>query len=92
MCKIPKNHRLPKLLKYEHIVKRIGEPVIFYILRLLSSRRFDRNNLTYTRNEPLRLRSGFFMHCAWPHVGPVQSHARLCCTRPDPDTVWIHGY
>ena len=32
------------------------------------------------------------MHCAGPHVGPVQSHARLCRTRPDPDSLWIHGH
>ena len=32
------------------------------------------------------------MHCARPHVGTVQSHARLCRTRPDPDPIWIHGH
>ena len=32
------------------------------------------------------------MHCARPHVGPVQSHARLCRTRPNPDPLWIHGH
>ena len=32
------------------------------------------------------------MHCAWPHVGQVQSHARLCRTRPDSDPIRIHGH
>jgi sulfate adenylyltransferase subunit 1 (EFTu-like GTPase family) len=32
------------------------------------------------------------MHCAWPHVGPVQSHARLCRTRPDSYPLRIHGH
>jgi len=32
------------------------------------------------------------MHCARPHMGPVQSHARLCHTRPDPNPIWIHGH
>ena len=53
---------------------------------LLSLR--ERN--TSARYNSLRLRSGFFMHCARPHVGSVQSHARLCRTRPDP--IWIHGH
>ena len=32
------------------------------------------------------------MYCAWPHVGSVQSHARLCRTRPNPDPLRIHGH
>ena len=32
------------------------------------------------------------MHCARPHVGPVQSHARLCRTRLDSDSIRIHGH
>ena len=31
------------------------------------------------------------MHRARSHVGPVQSHARLRCTRPNPDSLWFHG-
>ena len=32
------------------------------------------------------------MHCARPHVGPVQSHARLRRTRPNPYSLRIHGH
>jgi len=32
------------------------------------------------------------MHCARPHVGPVQSHARLCRTPPNPYPLRIHGH
>lgn len=33
-----------------------------------------------------------FLCIVRPHVGPVQSHARLCRTRTDPDPIGIHGH
>ena len=32
------------------------------------------------------------MHCARPHLGAAQSHARLCRTRPNPHPLRIHGH
>ncbi len=32
------------------------------------------------------------MHFAQPHLGPVQSHARHCRTRPDPYPLRIHEH
>jgi hypothetical protein len=32
------------------------------------------------------------MHCRWPPLGPIQSHARLRLYRTRATTIWIHGY